>query len=94
MTDPDDFILKPAPMRQYKIYFKRAGMASYALLSPIVHAPIYSVPVVAEAEQILRQHDSLLGIVVAHEGTMFNLMVSESDQILDDHFPLHPLKGI
>ena len=73
-------------MRQYKLFYKRAGAKDWAVLEPLVHASLYDCPEVQTAVAVMRDNRSIEGIVVRVPDALFNIISFEQEAIAHKAF--------
>lgn len=77
-------------MKQYRVYYRRAGAEKWGTLEPGVHSGLYDVPPVQKAVAIVREHPEIEAVCVRHEDALFNIVVFDQEAIAPKSFPLEP----
>jgi hypothetical protein len=77
-------------MKQYRVFYRRAGSEKWGTLEPGLHAGLYDVPPVNAALEAMRTNPSFEAIAVRHEDAQFNIIVFEQEAHAPKSFILNP----
>jgi hypothetical protein len=75
-------------MKQYRIFYRRAGAEKWGNLQPAVHAGLYDVPPVHAALAAIRQHPEIEAVCVRNDDALLNIVVSDQEALAPNAFIL------
>jgi hypothetical protein len=77
-------------MKQYRVYYRRAGSEKWGTLEPHVNAGLYDVPPVHAALAAIRANPAFEAVAVRHEDAQLNIIVFEQEALAPKSFTLNP----
>jgi hypothetical protein len=77
-------------MKQYRVFYRRAGSQNWGTLQPHVHAGLYDNPAVHKAVELIRANPEIGAIAISHDDGLFNVVAFEQEAEAPNSFPLFP----